>query len=108
VCRLGKKEYAKEFGRYLPDGTEIGIVDDDGVEGPSDGDSTFEIGDYLTDGQTIYLDPDYCDTWYGNERIKELVRVPFARVCFVRTLVPWSCCIDHRRYIRTLLHLLIL
>ena len=41
----------------------IGIADDDDVEGPSQGDSPFNINDELEEGIVVYLKPDFCDTW---------------------------------------------
>ena len=62
-CFFGKDDYADIFGRFLPTGTEIGIADDDDVLGPSENDSEFAIGDFMTNGLTIFLFPDFCDEW---------------------------------------------
>jgi len=91
-CYFGRNEYADEFGRYLPVGSDIGIVDDDGIEGPSDGDSTFEIGDYLSDGETVYLDPDYCDTCVCEDGELKCEDYDCPVDCIISTWSDWGSC----------------
>ena len=63
VCVFGADVYLENFGRELNPGDPVGIIDDDGEQGPSDGDSVVQIDDVLTEGLVVYLYPDYCDTW---------------------------------------------